>query len=151
MRFLAVTLVFITLCAQPAVAGLQTIRALNYGLFVVTKNDAQYDLTVNPDGSYTFDAAAFVEITPPQAGVYDIDGLDPNRAIGSITATQGALLASGSGRYFEIVDIQVEGPLVTSPTGEARILLGATVRTSGSFMNYTDEVMNGVIRVEVNY
>ncbi len=150
VRFLAIIVVFFALYVQPASAALITIRALDYGLFVVMKNDAQYDLVVNSDGTYSFDAASFVELVPPQAGIYDIDGLTPNAAIVSIT-TSASLLQSGSGRNFEVVDIQADGPTTTSPTGVARILLGATVRTSGSFLNYTDEVMNGVIRVEVNY
>lgn len=135
---------------QPAQAGVTVIQALSFGEFVVKRNDAQYDITVNADGSYTYDSGAYIEIVAPQRGVYDIDGMAANTAIASVSVTQTSALSGGSD-IFQMVNFQEIHPATTDSSGVARIRIGATARSSGSGITYTDATYTGDIFIEVNF
>ena len=132
-----------------ALAGVTTIQAIDFGEFAVKLNDAQYDITINPDGSYNFDAAAFVEITAPQEGIYDFDSLPASTAV-TVTITQITPL-SAFGPDFEMVNLQDTHPANTDASGVVRINVGGTARTSGSGGPYSDETFNGSLNILVTY
>ncbi len=151
MQFLrlAVVLLLCSLCCDVN-AQVTVQQALSFGEFIIKDNDAQYDITVNADGSYTYDSAGFIEITPPQRGVYLFEGLDPSRAITSVDVTQAiALVATGG--VFQMVNFQETHPASTSPLGAAQIFIGATARSSGTGVMYPDRTYIGTVDITINY
>ena len=131
-------------------AGVTVVQALQFGSWISKNNDAQYDITINPNGSYTFDSAGFIEIAAPQEGIYDIDGLAVSTAIASVDVTQTISL-SGSGPDFQMVNLQESHPASTDASGVARIRVGGTARTSGSGTPYIDQTFNGQLDIQVNF
>lgn len=131
-------------------ASIVTIQALNFGEFVTIANDAQYDITVNTNGSYAFDAAGFIELSAPQEGVYDFGGLAPNTAIASVIITQTAPLV-GIGPDINMVNLQETHSGSTDGSGVARIVLGGTARTDGSGILYVDQTLNGQLQIQINF
>ncbi len=145
-------LVFLS-CAfvvQSAYAGVTTIQALSFGSFIVKSNAAQYDITINTNSSYTFDSAGFIEISAPQEGVFDLDGMTPSTAIASVTVTQTIPL-SGSGENLQMVSLQETHPASTDLAGVARITVGGTARTSGNGNPYLDQTYNGQLQILINF
>lgn len=135
--------------SREAVAGVSVVQALHFGSFVVKSNDAQYDIVVNTDGSYSFDPDGYIEISPPQEGVFDIDGLPTNSVINSVVITQTTPL-SGIGGSFQMLDFQ-ELHTNTDGLGVATITIGATARSSGSGIAYADDTYSGELLVEINF
>ncbi len=154
MRILALFVIAsycVIFSANVVFAAVTTIQAISFGSWIVKKNDAQYDIVVNPDGTYTFDSAAYIEISPPRAGIYDIDGLPVSTAIASVTVTQNSPLAGGSGKSFQMISFQETHPASTDASGVARISIGATSRSSGDGSAYPDETYTGNIDIQVNF
>ncbi len=141
----------VALFASASKAAVTTIQAISFGSWIVKKNDAQYDIILNPDGTYSYDSAAYIEISPPRGGIYDIDGLPANTAIASVTVTQVSPLAGGSGKSFQMLDFQETHPASTDASGVARINIGATSRSSGDGSSYPDETYSGNINIQVNF
>ncbi len=136
--------------SQDVRAAVTVDQALSFGTFLVMKNDAQYDITVNADGSSTYDAGAFVEIVAPQRGIYLFDGLDSSRAIVSVDVTQGSPMIGG-GSFFQLVNFQEIHPPTTNGVGEAQIFIGATARSSGNGTPYSDQTYLGTVDITINY
>lgn len=146
---LFLTLFSVVLSGQ-AFAAVTVVQGLSFGAFISTRNDAQYDITVNTDGTYSFSAGGFFMITPPNPGVYDITGLDPSRAIASVTVTQIAPLTA-PGNSLQTLNFTSTNPPSTSPAGVARIEIGATARTTGTGTAYPDNTYNGVVEITINF
>lgn len=130
-------------------AGVSVVQPLQFGSFVVKSNDAQYDIVVNTDGSYSFDPDGYIEISPPQEGIFDIDGLPANSVINSIVITQTTAL-SGAGGSFQMLSFQ-EIHTNTDGSGVATVTIGATARSSGSGIAYADDTYGGELLVEINF
>ncbi len=141
---------FIFCAASDSRAGVTTVQALSFGSFISKKNDAQYDITINTDGSYSFDAAGFIEISAPQEGIFDLDGMTPNAAITSVTITQVTPL-SGANEVIQMVNFQETHPATTDGSGVARIVVGATARTTGTGDNYNDFTHTGALQIQINF
>ncbi len=130
-------------------AAVATVQALDFGEWVVKLNDAEYDITINTDSSYSFDSVAFVEITAPQKGIYDFTGLTPNASI-TVTVTQNSPLTA-FGPDFEMVSLQKLHASTTDPAGAVTITVGGTARTSGSSGPYSDETFNGELQILIEF
>ena len=152
MRWLGLFICFscVLVALNPSYAAVTTIQAMSFGEFVVKNNDAQYDVTINTSGSYTFDAAGFVEIAAPTEGIFDLDGMTPSTAISSVVITQISPL-SGAGEDFEMVALQETHPGSTDGSGVARITVGGTARTSGNGTLYVDQTFNGTLQIQINF
>ena len=153
MRSLILYSLVVVMCSlwpNASQAQLTTIQPLDFGEFMSRNNDAQYTLTVNAAGSYSFDATGFIEISPPQPGIYDIGGFAPNAAISSLTVAQDTPLG-GVGLVFQMISFDEIHPPTTDGAGVARIQIGATLQTSGSGMPYGDALYNGSVDVTINF
>ncbi len=131
-------------------AGVTVVQNLNFGSWISKNNDAQYNITINTNGSYSFDSAGFIEISPPQEGIFDLDGMTPNTAISSVTITQITPL-SGSGPEFNMINFQETHPPSTDASGVARIVVGATAQTTGVGISYIDQTYNGQLQIQINF
>ncbi|MCB9982586.1 MAG: hypothetical protein H6861_02785 [Rhodospirillales bacterium] len=150
MRVLAVFALVLT--GQDAHAGITTIQALSFGGFIVKNNNAVHSINVNVSGpGYTYDSAGFIEITPPQHGIYDLDGMTPSTAITSVTVTQTSPLAGASGPNFQMTALQESHPATTDVSGVARIHVGGTAQTSGTGTPYADQTFTGTLQIQVNF
>lgn len=133
-----------------AFAGVTVVQPLEFGAYVVKRNDAQYDITVTSGGSYSYSSVGYIMISPPQEGIFDIDGLPISTAVASVDLTQSIPL-SGSGDNFQMVNFtKVHNP-TTDSSGVLRIAIGATARSSGSGIIYSDQTFNGQIDIQVNF
>lgn len=150
VRFAFQALMFLVVFVpDPSGAQVSVQQALSFGEFLMTNNNAQHDITVNPDGTYSYDAA-YVEIVAPQRGEYLFTGMAPSTAITGVTVAQDTPLMNGA-RNFQMVNFQVIRPGSTDPAGEALIFLGATARSSGSTGAYPDQTYTGVIDIVINF
>jgi len=152
MPFFKAVIILLTclLVATPSHAGVTVVQALSFGEFVVKRNDAQYDITVNTNGSYTFDSAGFIEIVPPQQGIFDLDGMTPFTPVISVTVTQTSPLA-GSGENMQMVNLQETHDVAVSASGVVRVTVGGTARTSGNGNPYLDQTYNGQLEIQINF
>jgi hypothetical protein len=148
--------VFVLLCLIviggifPARADVTVVQALHFGSFISKNNDAQYDITIHPGGAYSFSGTGFIEILPPQQGIYDIDGLPASSTISSIIITQLSPLASNSGENFQMLDFE-ETHGNSNGSGVARVNIGATARTTGSGIAYPDQTYTGELQIQINF
>ena len=144
---------FMTLCvcSIPVVghAAVTTVQALDLGTFLMLNDDAQHEITINTNGSYSYDSG-FVLIVAPQEGIFDLDGLDSLRAVSSVTASQNSPISGGTGS-FEMYDFQTSHPGVTDADGTLEVTVGMTVSSSGTGTSYSDTTRTGSIQLTVNY
>lgn len=148
--FYAVFLVLSVFCAREAFAGVSVVQHLSFGSFTVKRNDAPYDITINAGGSYSYSTTGYIMISPPQNGIYDIDGLPISQAVASVTASQAAPL-SGSGDNFQMVNFSLVHDPATDVSGVLRVQIGATARSSGMGTMYPDQTYTGQIDIQVNF
>ncbi len=150
MRLFICIQMFLCLCLSGH-AFAQTIQALDFGSVVVIDNSAQYDITVNTDGSYSHDAGGFIEITPPQEGIYDVDNVLPaGTAVTSVTVTQDVPLTAGVNN-FQVVNFTTTNTSPSDGSGVVRVTVGATARSSGTTAPYPDNTYTGTITIQVNF
>ena len=136
--------------ALPSFAQLTVIQDLNFGEFSSRNNNAQYNLTVNPGSAYTYDPAGFIEISPPQSGIYDIGGFTPSASVASVTVTQNTPLG-GVGSVFQMINFQENHSPNADPAGVVRVEIGATLQTSGDTTPYGDATYAGSVDIMVNF
>lgn len=135
--------------AQPAHAQASTVQELSFGEFISTRNDAQYDITVNLDGSYGFSSGAFYEISPPSVGIYEFTGLAANATVTTVTVTQTAPLISSGATSFQLINLQSSTPSTTSALGVLQVRVAGTARTSGNGLLYPDRTYSGGINIDL--
>jgi hypothetical protein len=140
---------FVVFLPKQGWAGVTVVQALSFGEFIVKNNNAQYDIVVNVGGGHTYDSSGFIQISAPQVGIFDIDGLPANSVISSVVITQVSPLLGG-GRVFQMVDFQ-ESHTNTNSSGVSRITVGATARTSGSGLAYVDQTYSGDLEIQINF
>ncbi len=135
---------------QSSFAAFTVLQALHFGEYAVRDDDAQYVITVNPDGSYTYDASGFVLISLPQEGILELSELIPFTVITSIVVTEVSPLQGGLG-VFEMFDFQTDYDTTADVNGDLVISIGASARTSGTGSTYSDETRTGTLQVDVYY
>ncbi len=140
----------LVLAVDAANAGVTVVQPLQFGSWISKNNSMQHEITINADGSYTFDSAGFIEITPPQIGTFDLDGMTPNTAIASVVVTQITAL-SGGGVNFQMINLQGAHPASTNASGVARIYVNGTAQTSGNGTSYLDQTFNGQVQIQINF
>lgn len=148
--FFLIASLLVFIAPGSACAAVTVQQALSFGSFIMRANDAQYDITVNADGSYSYDAAGYIEITPPDRGVYLFDSLPVSTAITSVDVTQNTALVAVGG-VFQMVNFQETHPATTSPLGEAQIFIGATARSNGGGSVYPDRTYIGTVDITINF
>ncbi|MCK5384947.1 MAG: DUF4402 domain-containing protein [Alphaproteobacteria bacterium] len=131
-------------------AGVTTVQALDFGEWLSYNNDVEYEITVDTDGSYSFDSSGFVMIAAPQEGIYDIDGMTPNAAVSSVVAIQTLALTYSTGTFQMDVFQDSHGSNVDGD-GVLRVWIGATANTTGNSVSYNDGTYSGTVQIQVNY
>lgn len=150
-QFFIRCLAFLLLVAPAhAYAQVSTVQALNFGNWISRNNNAQYDIIINTDGSYSFDASGFFLISAPVEGVYDIQTAQINTVITSVVVTEASRL-NGAPGFFDLVNLQETHIATTNGLGIARVTIGGTARTSGNTQPYQDQAYAGSIDIDINF
>ncbi len=131
-------------------AGVTTVQALDFGEWLSYNNDVEYEITVDTDGSYSFDSSGFVMIAAPQEGIYDIDGMTPFDTVASVVVTQNAPLTYSIGT-FQMDVFQETHSATVDAGGVVRVTVGATANTSGNSEAYADATYNGNLQIQINF
>lgn len=151
LKLFATMAIWFALCISPyANADVTVIQALDFGSYIVKRNNAQYDITVNPGGVCYYSSTGFIEISPCQGGIYDIDGLQVSSVIASVVVTQIDPLQGVTGEVFQMVNGQASFGS-TNGSGVARIRVGATARTSGNGNPYASQNFLGTLQIQINF
>ena len=156
IRYIYASLVLFVILVSPikAHAGIVIFQDLNFGEWIVKRNDAVYSINVNISGpAYTFDAAGFIEInSTAQNGRYRITGLTPSAAVASVVVTQITPLSGPSGPNFQMSSFQVSHPASTNGAGNLNnVLVGGTASTDGTGTAYVDQTYTGTLQIQVNF
>jgi hypothetical protein len=138
--------VLVLIQASPVFAHVE-IQPIFFGRWVITANDANYFISLAPDGSYS-NSSELIMLEPPQAGIYTFDGFTDGVQINDVTVSIAEPLDYGSSTFL-MDDFQVIYP-PTSTGGEITIEFGARARTSGDGNNYGDGLYTGVLTVEIH-
>lgn len=127
-----------------------TIQDIDFGQAVITNNNAQYQIVINPNGSYTADPE-FSFVTTPSEGIYLLSGAPARQRIDNIIITVDQQM-NGTGEDFIIDSFNVRNNPQTNNAGELTVELGARLRTSGSGINYTAETsFNAIMTMDIIY
>lgn len=131
-------------------AGVTTVQELYFGHYLVLGNKVQGDVTINTDGSHSFDPAAYVEIDAPRVGMYEIDELPANMAVNSVTIDSSTNLIN-AGIGFQTRDWQTSFPAATDAEGKLLVIVGGTLRSSGNDVQYPDGTYLATMQITVSF
>lgn len=148
-----VLLLFLVFCLGTASAQadstLENIQDLSFGSFGLVNNDSQQTIIVTPDSDVTYDDDIVGGTTPPQAGEYLLDELTPDTDLG-ITIQDATLNRMGGGPSptFTVSDFTHNDP-TTDSNGDATLLVGGTLTTSGSGVYYETGTYSGTMELTI--
>lgn len=153
VQILKLTLIVFYACAVMASAAHAdpvTIQKLNFGRLLLKKNNSAQNITLNTDGSYTTTSEIIV-LEAPEVGIYQIDGLNPNATISSVTVNVTSPLQCGcsSEQYF-LDNFNVIAP-PTNGAGVTTVTIGGRARTLGNGNAYGSGLYEGEISLSFNY
>jgi hypothetical protein len=126
--------VFVLLILQSvAHADIFEVQKLDFGTIAVIENNTSESLTIDKFGNTAVSAHLLV-VSPPISGRFLIDSLAPNTGI-SVSMSHNAstmtpLISSQEFFTFSLTDYS--DYLVADANGEAELLIGGTITTSGS-------------------
>lgn len=136
--------------ASPASAQHSVLQALNFGEWVITKNNTPQTATIQTNGSNSH-SSAMIMLTPPQPGIYLITDLPINMTIQSVDVTMMTPMQS-MGQSFSIDNFTTElSSSNTGPTGETTLTLGATATSSANGALYPDSTYSGDVMIVLNF
>lgn len=143
---------FLTVVASlSAYAGVSVTQQLDLGEWVVRDNDVVYDITLQEDGSYTYDSDGFTMISAPQEGIYEIDGFTPGASVVSVSVVQVSALSS-AGKSFAMPTFYESHDATVDGGGAVTVNIGVVINTSGDGTSYPfDSIFNGTIGITVNF
>lgn len=147
-RFLTLLLAGGMLHAWPAQAGITELRPLDFGQWVVADPSSVQTITVPAVGAYSH-SAGLIEISPPQSGRYEVDGLPSNGVVLSIDVVMIDPLAGAGGSNFTMDNFTTSyiGPDVN---GIMTLHLGARA-VSDAGGTYPDQTYNGLLEATFNF
>lgn len=109
-------------------------QELSFGVFAVRRNDAVYEITVDINDNVTHDAVGIVlGPTAPQRAEYELRDQMPNTIL-DISLTDATLTAGGAASFT--ITNYTHNNTSTDAGGDATVLIGATLRTSGDGTKY---------------
>jgi hypothetical protein len=126
------------------------MQAFDFGKFVIKDNNAQYTIVMAPDGTETYHAK-FVPFFQGHQAIMALTDFPPNTSI-AITAVNAVLSPLGGGPSFDIISFAFDpANPVTDGTGALTLNVGATLRSTGSGVQYNDDDYAGTWFMTFNY
>lgn len=139
---------FLAMGTAPAQAQLSEVQPFNFGNWIVADNNGTRDITVQADGNYTH-SPQLIMLSPPQPGIYRLDGLAPFADILSVDVTMNQPMSSGGPEIFIMDNFDVLAPDADG-FGTAFITIGARARTSASGTGYAEGSYSGSLDLVIN-
>ena len=124
---------------------------LDFGSFVLKRNNAVYQLKVQKNGAVT-SASSFIVITTPVPAMWELTDYPPNTLL--TVSIPDAILSvggAGTGNVFNLTDFTPTANLTTDGAGAATLRFGASLYTSGSGTMYADGSYSGDVSVTISY
>lgn len=124
---------------------------LFFGEVAVTNNNAVHSIILEPNGSYSASSNNIIFLDAPTPGVYDFTGLPGDSVLNiTFTADDVVRLTPPHGEPFELVDFTyIPNPATSDAGGNARITVGATLRTTGTFIPYRSGTYQGEVTIDI--
>jgi hypothetical protein len=141
---------FAFLCAvMPAWAATATnLVDLAFGSFALMDNDIPQTIVVTPAGNATYGARVVEGPTPPQAAEFLLEDMTPDTVL-TVTIDDTTLSrVDGGSPAFTISDYITNNP-TTDSSGDATLLVGATLTTSGNGMHYESGHYTGTMDITI--
>jgi hypothetical protein len=153
-RVLLLAAALLALCA-PATAQDGRYRVdqeLSFGKFGISRNNAQYEITVDINGNYTADPGFVLTAPYPTNAELFLDMLTPSVPL-FVDLNNTTLSVNGSGNppLLSVRDFTTNGPFVTSAGGTLTVLIGATLRSSGTNDPYESGPYTGTLDITFDY
>lgn len=142
---------FCALLANPVAAQTLTQdRAMTFGDISITTNNAIREIELHPDGSYTADPGIYFYSDTPELGRYIIQGQTPLTVMNINIDVSSTILGLGNPVFTLHNPFTVPAVVTTDGLGNATFEIGATLRSNGSGINYSDANYNSVFSVSVS-
>lgn len=141
------TALFVLWQSSPAHADLNELQPLNFGRWIITENDASYEIVVQTNGNYA-NSPQLIMLSPPQQGIYQITELPSYAEILAVNITLVQSMEGAGSEDFTLDNFQVLCPNADEG-GTTTLTLGARARTSGSGGNYEDSTYNGTLNIDI--
>lgn len=150
------------LAHQAPAQEMTVVDHLSFGTFAVADNSISQAIVVTPDND-TFPDTGIAVGQPGQRGVYEFTGLPPNVAFyvgvdvpnppseGGIVIDDSAFLTNGRSFTVDSFALGNGGVLQSDGAGDATMLLGATLHTSGDGTPYSGGTYAGQVSFTIYY
>lgn len=146
---------FIALCPQPVrAATLDTVQQLDFGLLASRHNDNVSSVLLRHRGEPVMSLAGggLLLIVPGTPGRYQLSGLPPFVPLEITIGASEALSLGGQGAGERLtLDSFTFDTLSADGSGNATLLLGATLRTSATTLPYAEGPYLGSFGIQVRY
>ncbi len=144
---------FILLFSRAFAAGptLTQVHDLNFGLFGMHDNKSVHTITVSPDGTVVADPV-FAFAIQPQAGEYRLTEMPTNEALTiELSSQETAAPTVTTSPLFTVKDFTANNPVTTDGSGNALVLVGASLLTSGAGPYYQTDSYTGSYDLTIIY
>ena len=134
--------------ATARAATLTVITDLSFGSFGLMDNSTPQTIIVTPASGVTYGIKVVDGPTPPEAGEYLLEGLTPDTLL-DVSIDDMALSPGGGGSPdFAIGSFTTNTP-TTDSSGNATLLVGATLTTSGTGVHYESDQYSGTMNITI--
>lgn len=128
------------------------VQAMTFGRFAIVNNTSVHSLTINPNNTYTADAAFIINAPLPRTAEVRIETSVYNQPC-NVSFNDGYLSKDGAlvQPYFTITDLNIADPCMTNPDGSVDIVIGATLKTDASGIHYPSGNYSGGFEMIFQY
>lgn len=123
---------------------------MTFGDISITTNNVVREIELHPDGSYTADPGIYFYSDTPELGRYIIQGQTPLTVMNINIDVSSTILGLGNPVFTLHNPFTVPAVVTTDGLGNATFEIGATLRSNGSGINYSDANYNSVFSVNVS-
>ena len=145
--------VAVSLCGSPWLMAAPLVTAevpLDFGEMAVKSNTAVSTLQITSAGTVTF-SGDVIPLGGAMRGEYRLTGFPPGVLL-EVTLDNANLSAGGGGLPELLLVTNYDAPtLLSDPSGEALVPLGASLKTNGSTVMYVDAPYSGTTQIRVRY
>jgi hypothetical protein len=134
-------------------AEITTIQSLNFGTIVVTNNNFQSSVIIDPVGNVQIIGGIAV-IESGNHAVYQLSDLPPNTVITpNIQVINSQMIANiSSEETFRLTLLPNQNTLISDSNGSATLTLGGRIDSSGNgSIRFSDTDYESTIQITINY
>ncbi len=148
---------FLTMVVAGLLSGMSTCFAqtitpvdeFSFGSFAIKDNTARHMLRVSRTGGVTADPE-FIIFSGPTPAEYNLSGFPAFTPL-NVTIPDSTVTSGGGGAGFTLESFTPTPSLTTDGSGNATLLIGASLYTSGNSALYVDGAFSGTIDITITY